>query len=149
MSNPVFRTGPITLPVTEEVEAYRFVTLGSEGIRHAGSGDTVFGAVSDAGSPEVVRGDNDFRRGNPPEVGVHLNPSVVLIETDSDFELGDTVAAGTDGKAVSGAGAGVVVRAQRGRFVKVLLPAAATTGGNSGSNPGEDNTPGDDNTPSE
>ena len=41
MSNPTFRSGPVTQEAAAAVEKYRLVTLGENGVSHAGADGVV------------------------------------------------------------------------------------------------------------
>lgn len=136
MSNPTFKSGPITFSAAEDVERFRVVSLAADGVSHADGTAPVFGAVTTRAVAESPDGANHIAVA-PSTVAVHVAPSVVPVEYDgADPEVGATVYAAADGK-VSAAGdvpAGVVVRPAEDGRVKIILvsPVAAAAGGAEG-----------------
>lgn len=127
MSNPTFRSGPISFEIAEDTEKFRLVAVNGEGkIAHAAADGAVFGAVTEAGrlAPEAA---------GARSLAVHYGPAAVKLETDGEIAAGAGVFAAADGK-VSASGSvqvGVAVRATAdGKTLTILngLPAAAAAG---------------------
>lgn len=113
MSNPTFRSGPVTQKAAAAVEKHRLVTLGENGISHAGADGVVFGAVTENAAPDTDREANNLAITAPSVVAVHIGGVVPLAVADgaTGLTLGATVYAAADGK-VSNTGtvkAGVIV----------------------------------------
>lgn len=140
MSNPTFKSGPISFNAAEDVTKFRLVSLGEGGVKHATAAGPVFGAVtaSATASPADVTDDNVLHIGRPGNVAVHIAPSTVPVEVAGDasaIKPGATVFAAADGKvaATGTVPVGIAVRPGAGSTVKVLLVtptvAAAPAGG--------------------
>lgn len=112
MSNPTFRSGPISFNVAEDVNQFRLVTVTKDGVKHAGAEGAVFGAVSE--TRKAADGLN---------VAVHYGVAAVKIETADEFAAGDAVFAAADGKAAKTGTvqAGVAARPSRDGFVVTIL----------------------------
>lgn len=101
MSNPTFRSGPITFDVEADVKKFRLVTVGEKGIKHAAATGQVFGAVTESG-----RADADGHVGmslvKAPRLAVHIGPASVPLEVDggdaSAIKQGAAIYAAADGK---------------------------------------------------
>lgn len=119
MSNPTFRTGPITFPVAEDLARFRLVTVTEDGVKHAGAEGPVFGAVTEK-----------RRKADNLEVAVHYGVAAVKIETADDIAAGAAVFAAADGKAAATGTVQVGVAARgtaNGTVITILngLPHAA------------------------
>lgn len=139
MSNPTFKSGPISFNAAEDVTKFRLVTVGEDGVKHAGASGPVFGAVtaSAVAAPASPTDDNVLHVGAPGNVAVHIAPSTVPVEfTGTAPVVGATAFAAADGKvAASGSvPVGVVVRPAGSTTVKVLLanPTTPAAGGAEG-----------------
>ena len=124
MSNPTFRSGPISFEIAADTEKFRLVTVDENGkIKHAAADGAVFGAVTEAGrvAPEAP---------GASALAVHYGDAAVKLETDGEIKAGAAVFAAADGK-VSASGSvqvGVAVRAtENSKTLTILngLPAAA------------------------
>lgn len=131
MSNPTFKTGPISFPAAEDVKRFRLVTLAADGVKHASAAGPVFGAVTATASKatdQTTTDPNVLNIGSPHIVAAHFAPSTVPIETTGDataIKKGTALFAAADGK-VSTTGtvyAGIAVRDGRSGRVEVLLAA--------------------------
>lgn len=135
MSNPIFRDGPLTFDVAEDVKKHRLVQLTANGVKHATATSDVFGAVVNDGAKLVARTVNDLRMGTgtPNVVGVHCAPATVELEATTNATAitpGTKVYADADGKIKTGTGklVGIAVRKGEGNTVAVrlLTPVAAS-----------------------
>lgn len=126
MSNPTFRSGPISFKIAADTEKFRLVTVDAEGkIAHAAATGGVFGAVTEAGrlAPEAP---------GASTLAVHYGDAAVKLETVDTIAAGAAVYAAADGK-VSAEGTvkvGVAVRAtEDSKTLTILngLPVAAAT----------------------
>lgn len=127
MSNPTFRSGPISFEIAEDTEKFRLVAVNVDGkIEHAKATGAVFGAVTERGR---LAADAAGAR----TLAVHYGDAGVKLETDGEIAAGAAVYAAADGKA-SASGTvqvGVAVRAtEGGKTLTILngLPAAAAAG---------------------
>lgn len=127
MSNPTFRSGPISFEIAEDTEKFRLVTVNEDDkIAHAAADGAVFGAVTERGR---LAADAAGAR----TLAVHYGDAAVKLETDGEIAAGAAVYAAADGKA-SASGTvqvGVAVRAtEGGKTLTILngLPAAAAAG---------------------
>lgn len=134
MSNPTFRSGPISFKAAEDLSKFRLVSLGENGVKHATAAGPVFGAVTSGASadPSNTTADGVLHIGKPSTEAVHIYPATVPVEVNGDaaaIKQGATVYAAADGK-VAATGtvvAGIAVRPGEGTTVKVLLaPAVAS-----------------------
>ena len=126
MSNPTFRSGPISFKIAADTEKFRLVTVNAEGkIAHAAATGAVFGAVTEAGrlAPEAP---------GASTLAVHYGDAAVKLETVDTIAAGAAVYAAADGK-VSATGTvqvGIAVRAtEDAKTLTILngLPVAAAT----------------------
>lgn len=126
MSNPTFRSGPISFPIAADTEKFRLVAVDENGkIKHAAADGAVFGAVTEAGrvTPEAP---------GASTIAVHYGDAAVKLETDGKIKAGAAVFAAADGK-VSASGSvqvGVAVRATENNMTLTILnglPAAAAS----------------------
>jgi hypothetical protein len=142
MSNPTFKSGPISFNAAEDVKKFRLVTLGADGVKHASAAGPVFGAVTSSAvaAPAAPTDDNVLHIGAPGNIAVHIAPSTVPVEFDGSAPaVGSTVFAAKDGK-VSATGtvpAGIVVRPAGASTVKVLLANPTTPAAAGGAAEGE------------
>ena len=126
MSNPTFRSGPITFSVSSDVKKFRLVKVAEDGVSHAADSGPVFGAVTENGfAPAEPEGDSLVHAG-PNSVAVHIGPATVPLEvsgTASEIKQGAAVYAAADGKvAASGSVVvGVAARNGSGSTVKTTL----------------------------
>lgn len=126
MSNPTFRSGPISFPVKTDVSKFRLVAVDAEGVAHAGASGPVFGATTTSGKAPAEPVENSLSVDAPNSVAVHIGPATVPLEVDgdaADFAPGDPVYAAASGK-VSATGTvlvGVAARAGSGSTVKTVL----------------------------
>lgn len=126
MSNPTFRSGPISYKAAEDVTKFRLVTVGENGVKHAGASGPIFGAVTENASAEKEPAENTLVLGAPNTVAVHIGPATVPLEVDgtaSDIKQGAPVYASADGK-VSASGSvlvGFAARTGDGKNVKTTL----------------------------
>lgn len=127
MSNPTFRSGPISYKADEDVTKFRLVQVGENGVKHAAAAGPVFGAVTEnASAPKDEAPDNTLVLGAPGIVAVHIGPATVPLEVDGDaaeINQGAPVYAAADGK-VSTSGSlfvGVAARPGAGKTVKTTL----------------------------
>lgn len=127
MSNPTFRSSPISFEIAADTEKFRLVKLDAQGkISHAAATGPVIGAVTELGrlAPELP---------GTHTLAVHYGDSGVKLETVDTIAPGAAVFAAADGK-VSAAGTvrvGVAVRAtESGKTLTILngLPAVAAAG---------------------
>lgn len=138
MSNPTFRSGPISYKAEEDVTKFRLVQVGENGVKHAAAAGPVFGAVTEnAFAPKDEQPTNTLALDAPGIVAVHIGPATVPLEVDGGdataIKQGAPVYAAADGK-VSASGSllvGVAARPGSGKTVKttlvtpVVAPAAA------------------------
>ena len=137
MSNPTFRSGPISYKAEEDVTKFRLVQVGENGVKHAAAAGPVFGAVTEnATAPKEEQPVNTLALDAPGIVAVHIGPATVPLEVDGDataIKQGAPVYAAADGK-VSATGSllvGFAARPGAGKTVKttlvtpVVAPAAA------------------------
>lgn len=127
MSNPTFRSGPISYRAEEDVTKFRLVEVGENGVKHATAAGPVFGAVTEnAAAPKDEQPTNTLALGAPGIVAVHIGPATVPLEVDGDaaeIKPGAPVYAAADGK-VSASGSllvGVAARPGAGKTVKTTL----------------------------
>lgn len=92
MSNPTFRSGPISFEIAADTEKFRLVTVENDKIKHADASGSVFGAVTEAGRV-------DPKEPGAATIAVHYGPAVVKLETDGTIKAGAAVFAAADGKA--------------------------------------------------
>lgn len=123
MSNPTFRSGPISFKIAADTEKFRLVTIDEHGlIKHAAATGAVFGAVTEAGrlAPEAP---------GAATIAVHYGDAAVKLETTGTIKAGAAVFAAADGK-VSATGTvqvGVAVRDTENKMTLTILnglPAA-------------------------
>lgn len=127
MSNPTFRSGPISYKAEEDVTKFRLVQVGENGVKHAEAAGPVFGAVTEnANAPKDEQAVNTLALGAPGIVAVHIGPATVPLEVDGDaaaIKQGAAVYAATDGK-VAASGellVGFAARPGDGKTVKTTL----------------------------
>lgn len=127
MSNPTFRSGPITFKAEEDVTKFRLVTVSENGVKHAGASGPIFGAVTENASAEKDgQAENTLVLGAPNVVAVHIGPATVPLEVDgtaADIKQGAAVYAAAEGK-VSASGSvlvGFAARTGDGKNVKTTL----------------------------
>lgn len=127
MSNPTFRSGPISYKAEEDVTKFRLVQVGEDGVKHAEAAGPVFGAVTEnATAPKDEKPENTLALGAPSIVAVHIGPATVPLEVDGDaaeIKQGAAVYAAADGK-VSTSGSllvGVAARNGDGKTVRTTL----------------------------
>lgn len=127
MSNPTFRSGPISYKAAEDVKKFRLVTVGEAGVKHAAATGTVSGAVTENASPaKDAQDENVLALGAPGIVAMHIGPATVPLEVTgkaTDFKQGAAVYAAADGK-VSTTGTvlvGFAARPGSGETVKTTL----------------------------
>lgn len=116
MSNPTFKTGPISFEVAEAVTKFSVVKLTADGVAPCGADDVPFGAVAVSGAPAADRETNDLQHGLPSYVAVQSAGAALPLRLDGAAAVGATVYAAAGG-AVSATGAnpvGVVVRPAKG-----------------------------------
>ena len=68
MSNPTFRSGPISYKAEEDVTKFRLVQVGENGVKHADASGPVFGAVTEnAAAPKDEQPTNTLaiKQGTP------------------------------------------------------------------------------------
>jgi len=124
MSNPTFRSGPISFEVAADTEKFRLVAVDEAGkIKHADASGDVFGAVTEAGRLEP-------KDPGAATIAVHYGPAAVKLETDGAIKAGAAVFAAADGKASASGSVqvGVAVRdTENGKTLTILnhLPAVA------------------------
>lgn len=131
MSNPTFKTGPITFECAEAVNQFRVVQLGASGVQHCAATTAPFGAVAvDGAKKGTTVADGDLTGGLPSSVAVHSAGHALPLAVDSGsgaIALGATVFAAADGKvaATGTASVGVAIAAPKGasgdQTVRVLL----------------------------
>ena len=126
MSNPTFRSGPISFEIAADTEKFRLVTVDENGkIKHAGASGGVFGVLTEAGRVEL-------KERGAATIAVHYGPAAVKLETDGEIKAGAGVFAAADGKA-SATGSvqvGVAVRAtENGKTLTILNQLPATAAG--------------------
>ena len=105
MSNPTYRSGPVTQRAAAPVGKNRLVALGADGIKHASADAAVFGAVTEKAAPATAREDNSMRLPVPEHVAVHIG-GILPLEVAAGatgLTAGAAVYAAADGK-VSGTG---------------------------------------------
>lgn len=128
MSNPTFRSGPITFPVKSDVKKFRLVQVANGGISHAGATGAIFGAVTENGAaPHDAQADT-LVIGAPNSVAVHIGPATVPLEVAGaavDIKAGAAVYAAADGKVAKTGSVivGVAARDGSGTTVKTVLLA--------------------------
>lgn len=128
MSNPTFRSGPISFPAKTDLRKFRLVKITADGAEHAAATGPVFGAVttSASASPASTTDDNVLHIGDPNSAAVHIGPATVPLEVDGDAAAiapGAAVYAAADGK-VAATGTvvvGVAARNGAGTTVKTTL----------------------------
>ncbi|WP_288833680.1 hypothetical protein [uncultured Corynebacterium sp.] len=127
MSNPTFRSGPISYKAAEDVTKFRLVTVGEKGVKHAAATGAVFGAVTEnAAAEKEDTPANTLALGSPHIVAVHIGPATVPLEvagTASEIKQGAPVYAAADGK-VSATGTilvGFAARPGDNKTVKTTL----------------------------
>lgn len=127
MSNPTFRSGPITFAVKEDVTKFRLVQVDEKGVSHATASSAVFGAVTENGAAAAAAERGQIGVGYPTAVAVHIGPATVPLEVDGGdataIKQGAPVYAAADGK-VSASGTvlvGVAARNGEGKLVRATL----------------------------
>ena len=124
MSNPTFRSGPITFEAAAKLEKFRLVTIADGKVKHAADTGGVFGAVTEKADPN--------NNALPTNVAVHIGPASVKLEVDggdaSAIKAGAAVFAAADGKVAATGTVQVGVAAWDGEGDRVLtvlnLPVA-------------------------
>lgn len=135
MSNPTFRSGPISFKAEEDVTKFRLVEVGEKGVKHASATGPVFGAVTENAAVRAESPvDNHLALGARDIVAVHFGPATVPLEVDGsaeDIKQGAPVYAAADGKA-SASGTvlvGVAARTGSGKTVKTTLVTPVVAAG--------------------
>lgn len=94
MSNPTFRSGPITFEAAAKLEKFRLVTIADGKVKHAAATGGVFGAVTEKADPK--------NNALPTNIAVHIGPAAVKLEVDGGdakaIKAGAAVFAAADGK---------------------------------------------------
>ncbi|MGZ0652235.1 hypothetical protein [Corynebacterium striatum] len=94
MSNPTFRSGPITFEAAAKLEKFRLVTVADGKVKHAAATGGVFGAVTEKADPK--------NNALPTNIAVHIGPAAVKLEVDGGdakaIKAGAAVFAAADGK---------------------------------------------------
>lgn len=124
MSNPTFRSGPITFEAAAKLEKFRLVTVADGKVKHAAATGGVFGAVTEKADPN--------NNALPTNIAVHIGPASVKLEVDggdaSAIKAGAAVFAAADGKVAATGTVQVGVAAWDGEGDRVLtvlnLPVA-------------------------
>lgn len=124
MSNPTFRSGPITFEAAAKLEKFRLVTIADGKVKHAADTGGVFGAVTEKADPN--------NNALPTNIAVHMGPAAVKLEVDggdaSAIKAGAAVFAAADGKVAATGTVQVGVAAWDGEGDRVLtvlnLPVA-------------------------
>lgn len=124
MSNPTFRSGPITFEAAAKLEKFRLVTIADGKVKHAADTGGVFGAVTEKADPN--------NNALPTNIAVHIGPAAVKLEVDggdaSAIKAGAAVFAAADGKVAATGTVQVGVAAWDGEGDRVLtvlnLPVA-------------------------
>lgn len=124
MSNPTFRSGPITFEAATKIEKFRLVTVADGKVKHAAATGGVFGAVTEKADPK--------NNALPTNIAVHIGPAAVKLEVDGGdataIKAGAAVFAAADGKAAAEGTVQVGVAAWDGEGDRVLtvlnLPVA-------------------------
>ncbi|MFR9870195.1 hypothetical protein ACL1AW_12220 [Corynebacterium striatum] len=124
MSNPTFRSGPITLEAAAKLEKFRLVTVADGKVKHAAATGGVFGAVTEKADPK--------NNALPTNIAVHIGPAAVKLEVDGGdakaIKAGAAVFAAADGKVAATGTVQVGVAAWDGEGDRVLtvlnLPVA-------------------------
>ena len=124
MSNPTFRSGPITFEAAAKLEKFRLVTIADGKVKHADATGGVFGAVTEKADPN--------NNALPTNIAVHIGPASVKLEVDggdaSAIKAGAAVFAAADGKVAATGTVQVGVAAWDGEGDRVLtvlnLPVA-------------------------
>ena len=124
MSNPTFRSGPITFEAATKLEKFRLVTVADGKVKHAAATGGVFGAVTEKADPN--------NNALPTNIAVHIGPAAVKLEVDggdaSVIKAGAAVFAAADGKVAATGTVQVGVAAWDGEGDRVLtvlnLPVA-------------------------
>ncbi|HAT1504282.1 hypothetical protein [Corynebacterium striatum] len=124
MSNPTFRSGPITFEAAAKLEKFRLVTVADGKVKHAAATGGVFGAVTEKADPK--------NNALPTNIAVHIGPAAVKLEVDGGeakaIKAGAAVFAAADGKVAATGTVQVGVAAWDGEGDSVLtvlnLPVA-------------------------
>lgn len=124
MSNPTFRSGPITFEAAAKLEKFRLVTVEDGKVKHAAATGGVFGAVTEKADPK--------NNALPTNIAVHIGPAAVKLEVDGGdakaIKAGAAVFAAADGKVAATGTVQVGVAAWDGEGDRVLtvlnLPVA-------------------------
>ena len=124
MSNPTFRSGPITFEAAAKLEKFRLVTIADGKVKHAADTGGVFGAVTEKADPN--------NNALPTNIAVHIGPAAVKLEVDgwdaSAIKAGAAVFARADSKVAATGTVQVGVAAWDGEGDRVLtalnLPVA-------------------------
>lgn len=130
MSNPTFRSGPVTFEVAEDVTKFRLVTVTATGIRHAQPTDAViYGAATENGYADT----DDYPvldHVKAARLAIHRGPASVPLELATPTEAitqGSPIYAAADGK-VAATGSFLVGVADRdassGRVITCLITPA-------------------------
>lgn len=116
MSNPTFRSGPITFEAAAKLEKFRLVTIADGKVQHAAATGGVFGAVTEKADPN--------NNALPTNIAVHIGPASVKLEVDggdaSAIKAGAAVFAAADGKVAATGTVQVGVAAWDGEGDRVL-----------------------------
>ena len=116
MSNPTFRSGPITFEAAAKLEKFRLVTIADGKVKHAADTGGVFGAVTEKADPN--------NNALPTNIAVHMGPAAVKLEVDggdaSAIKAGAAVFAAADGKVAATGTVQVGVAAWDGEGDRVL-----------------------------
>lgn len=129
MSNPTFRSGPISFKVASDVSKFRLVAVSADGVAHAGATGAVFGAVTENGYAPAESGAGNLAPAQPNNVAVHIGPATVPLEVEggdaSGIAQGAPIYQAADGMVTATAGTGpavgVAARDGSGTTVKTVL----------------------------
>lgn len=130
MSNPTFRSGPITYDVAANVKKYRLVTVTEAGIQHANGTGAVFGAVTENGNHDT-EGNRTLSFVKAPRVAVHIGPASVPLEiaggNADGIKQGTALYAAADGQAATTGTVFIGTAARDGANGRVITTLATPT----------------------
>ena len=128
MSNPTFRSGPISFKVDADVKKFHLVSVSADGVAPAGATGAVFGAVTENGYAPAAAGANNLAPTQPNIVAVHIGPATVPLTVAggdaSAIEQGAPVYQAANGEVSAtgtGPAIGVAARDGSGTTVKTVL----------------------------
>lgn len=129
MSNPTFRSGPISFKVDSDVKKFHLVAVSADGVAPAGATGAVFGAVTENGYAPAESGANNLAPTQPNIVAVHIGPATVPLTVAggdaSGIAQGAPIYQAADGEVTATAGTGpaigVAARDGSGTTVKTVL----------------------------